>query len=164
MKKYFQGFLIALGGIMLGVKITAAILSKPLRRVQEDAIKFQAFFQMTSEWLKLKQKGINLSDYFELNKYRKIAIYGMGITGKLLYDELKEADVQVIYGIDKNNDSVLCEMQVYSPDDLLPDVDAIVVSVVTYYEEIVNLLQKRVGCAIISLEDLIYEMKEKYAN
>ncbi len=51
----------------------------------------------------LQHKGNNYDLGLELKKkgYNRVAIYGMGVIGKLLYDELEKTDIQVIIGIDQ---------------------------------------------------------------
>ena len=43
-------------------------------------------------------------------------------------------------------------------DDNLEDVDAIVVTAITFFDEIEEQLQSKVSCPIISLEDILYEV------
>ena len=43
-------------------------------------------------------------------------------------------------------------------EDTLDDVDAIVVTAVTFFDEIEDELHKKVNCPILSLEDILYEV------
>lgn len=49
-----------------------------------------------------KVNPLKLQKYLKKYEYNRIAIYGMGIYGKKLYEELEKSDIKVIYGIDKN--------------------------------------------------------------
>ena len=113
---------------------------------------------MMNQWVKVKQEGKNLSAYFEKNGYKKIAIYGMSYAGETLVDELKETEVQIAYAIDKNANSIYSDINVITMDDNLEDVDAIVVTAITFFDEIEEQLQSKVSCPIISLEDILYEI------
>ena len=62
------------------------------------------------------------------------------------------------YGIDKKADTIYAEFDVISPDEELEEVDAIVVTSITFFDEIEELLSKKVDCPIISLEDILYEV------
>lgn len=54
-----------------------------------------------NQWVKIKQEGKNLSEYFEESWYKRIAIYGMNYAGETLVDELKDIGITIAYGIDK---------------------------------------------------------------
>lgn len=45
-----------------------------------------------------------------------------------------------------------------SPEDEIKEVDAIVVTAITFFDEIKELLMKKVSCPIISLENVLYEV------
>ena len=91
--------------------------------------------------------------------YKEIAIYGMSYAGETLLNELIESDIKIIYGIDKGADSIYSEIEVVKPTDKLKKVDAIVVTSITYFEEIYvdeyqdsNYVQEEI------LKDILYEM------
>ena len=120
--------------------------------------KHLALFLMMNEWVKVKQQGKNLADFFVKNGYKKIAIYGMSYAGETLVDELKGSEVTVAYGIDKNADSLYADVEIVSMEDDLEEVDAIVVTAITFFDEIEEKLAEKVDCEIISLEDVLYEV------
>ena len=43
-------------------------------------------------------------------------------------------------------------------DDDLENVDAIVVTAITFFDEIAEKLEEKVNCPVISLEDILYEV------
>lgn len=94
----------------------------------------------------------------EKNGYKKIAIYGMSYAGETLVDELKGAGIEVVYGIDKNADLIYAEVDVMTVDDDFAPVDAIVVTAITFFDEIEGMLSEKMDCPIISLEDILYEV------
>lgn len=65
MKKIFQGIITMLAGTIAGIMATRKILLNLLRKNQENAEKFQILFQMMNQWVELKQKGINLSQFLK---------------------------------------------------------------------------------------------------
>jgi len=115
-------------------------------------------FQVMNQWVKAKQRGNDLSGYFADRKYNRIAIYGMGIIGQTLLDELRETDVEVAYGIDRNAHMVYAEVNILSLDDSLPKVDAVVVTIVESFDEIEQNLKGKIDCPVISLRDVVYDM------
>ena len=118
-----------------------------------------ALFLMMNRWVGIKQERKNLEAYFVKKGYRRIAIYGMSYVGKTLLNELKETVIQVAYGIDKNlNEMENIDIDILTPDDLLGEVDAIVVTAITFFEEIRKSLSKKVCCSIVSLDDILKEV------
>ena len=89
-----------------------------------------------NQWVKVKQEGKQLSHYFKNNGFKKIAIYGMSYAGKTLIDELKGTGITVAYGIDKKADTIYADIDILSVEDSLADVDAVVVTAITFFNEI----------------------------
>lgn len=113
---------------------------------------------MMSQWVKVKQEGKNLSSYLEKNGYKKIAVYGMSYAGEALINELENSDIAVAYGIDRNAGSLYADVDIVSIDDDLEEVDAVVVTAITFFDEIEEKLSQKIDCPIISLEDILYEI------
>lgn len=148
----------ALTGGVAGATAVGKKMGKKTKKAQGYADKHLALFQMMSQWVRVKQEGKNLSAYFEKNGYKKIAIYGMSYAGETLLEELKGSDIKVCYGIDKNADSIYADIDVVTLDDNLEEVDAVVVTAITFFDEIEEELSEKVDCPIISLEDILYEV------
>jgi glycosyltransferase involved in cell wall biosynthesis len=121
------------------------------------ADKHLTLFLMMNQWVKVKQKGKNLASYFEKNGFHTIAIYGMSYAGETLLDELKDTKIKVAYAIDKKVDSIYADVDIVSMDDDFEEVDAIVVTAITFFDEIEKTLSQKVDCPIISLEDILYD-------
>lgn len=126
--------------------------------IQQDRDKCLALFLMMNEWVKVKQDGKNLVSYFEKNGYKRIAIYGMSHVGKILLGEINGTSIQVAYGIDQNADEINAEIDILSMGDDLEPVDAVVVSSITFFDEIKEKLGKKIKCPIISLKDILAEV------
>ncbi len=115
-------------------------------------------YQTANNWLALKQRGLEFSSYFQRKGYHRIAVYGMGYLGQRLYDELKDSAISIVYGVDRNAQNLKCGIPVYQPDQVLWEVDAVVVTAVTYFSEVKEQISKKALCKIISLEDIVYEI------
>lgn len=159
MKKETISILSALTGAVVGAGAVAKAKEKSVKKKQELSDKHLTLFLMMNRWVKVKQKGKNLALFFEKNGYKTIAIYGMSYVGETLLDELKDSEIKVVYGIDNNACTIYADVDVdvFSMDEELEDVDAIVVTAVTYFDEITEQLEKKVSCPIISLEDVLSE-------
>lgn len=73
-------------------------------------------------------------------------------------DELSGTDIEVVYGIDKNAESIYLNINVVTIEGNLEEVDAVVVTAITFYDEIEAELSKKLKCPIVSLEDILYEI------
>ena len=76
--------------------------------------------------------------------------------GERLEAELNGSDIQVRYVIDQNADNINIKLPKYTVSDDLPEVDAVVVTAVYYYQDIEETLSRKVDYQIISLEDVVY--------
>lgn len=143
----------AAGGIAAGTTS-----SKKIRKMGEDGAKVHELYMAFDQWLQIRQEGKTLVEYFTKNGYKTVAVYGMKELGERLCDELKGSDVTVSYAIDKNADTIYADVDMVTPDDELAPVDVIVVTAITYFDEIEDMLSEKVDCPIISLEDILYEV------
>lgn len=145
-------------GMLAGAGVVLNKEEKKQKELRKMSDKNQTHFLMMNQWVKVKQGGKNLTEYFEQKGIKNIAIYGLGYAGETLIEELKETETCVKYGIDKNASSIHLGVEVYSLDEKLPEVDAVVVTPVYYFDQIEEDLCSKFECPIISLEDILYEV------
>lgn len=158
MKKAIISVLSALTGAAIGAGTIGKITGETLNKTKNMSNKHLSLFLLMNQWVKVKQEGKNLASYFEKNGYQKIAIYGMSYAGETLINELKGSDVIIAYGIDKNADSIYADVDLVSMNDDLETVDAVVVTAITFFDEIEEQLSEKMDCPILSLEDILYEV------
>ncbi len=158
MKKGIIGMVSAIGGAAAGITAVSGMLGNKVKENQKKSDKHLALFLMMNQWVKVKQEGKNLASYFEQEGYKKIAIYGMHYAGETLAEELQGSNVEIKYGIDKNADKIYADFFVVTPDSELEEVDAIVVTSITFFDEIEEALSAKVDCPILSLEDILYQV------
>ncbi len=163
MKKGIIGLLSLLAGAGAGAAVAGRNGAKKTKTEMDYAKKHLELFLMMNQWVKVKQEGKNLASYFKNNGYKKIAVYGMSYAGETLISELQGTDIQVMYGIDKKADSMFSEIEIYSMSEVMnkaeiDDVDAIVVTAITYFDEIEEKLSTKTLCPIVSLEDILHEV------
>lgn len=160
MKKRIVAFFTILVSMVTGVCLGTLRTQKVLRReiVQNENLseKHLDMFLLINEWLKIKQKGKNLTEYFEKKGYKTIAIYGMSYIGERLFEELKNSSIIIKYGIDKTKNGIYFDLDIVTVEDELATVDAIIVTAFHYFDEIEKQLSRKVQCPIISIEDILY--------
>lgn len=145
-------------GVAIGGGVVGKNFSQKAQRNKEYADKHMALFLMMNQWVKVKQEDKNLSSYFEKYGYKKIAVYGMSYAGETLLDELRDTNIEIAYGIDKRADLLYADLDIVTIDDLQDNVDVIVVTAITFFDEIEGVLSSKVNCPIVSLEDILYEL------
>ena len=109
----------------------------------------------------LKQDGGDLASRLAARGINQVAIYGYGVLGRLLLRELKNSCVNVKYIIDEkainmekcaNMPVILNKSESFKS---VNNVDAIIVTAVSAYEEIKRELKKETAVNIIDLGELI---------
>lgn len=158
MKKGIISALSALTGAALGAGAVGKIVAGETEKMKSMSDKHLALFLMMNQWVKVKQEGKNLAEYFEKNGYKKIAVYGMSFAGETLIDELRDTGIETAYGIDQKAGQIYADVDVLSMEDDLDEVDAVVVTAITFFDEIEEKLSEKMGCPILSLEDVLYEI------
>lgn len=158
MKKKMTLIFAALIGSIVGAAAVGKLSVNSSRRIKLMSDKYLELFLMMNQWVKVKQEGKSVVEFLEKKGYKRIAIYGMSYAGETLADELKNTDIEVVYGIDKNVDSVCSNVDIASMEDDLKPVDAVVVTAITFFNEIEEQLSQKMKCPIISLEEILYEV------
>lgn len=113
------------------------------------------------DWLLLRQHNISLEDWLIRNQISTVAVYGYGILGRALCNELENSSITIKCIVDRKYQSIYANVQAVGLDNI-PEVDAIIVSVVNYYDEIESELLRVCKCSIISLEDIVYGVGYKF--
>lgn len=154
-------FLIIISVITAAFGGAAAMDVKRVRDVESKrqlSEKHLRMFKMMNRWVQIKQDDRNVADYFKRNGYKKIIVYGVHYIGKTLIEELKNTDIEIVCGIDKN-DYVLSEkIMLINKTDKIPDTDIIVVTAIAEFDKIEDELKQLVNCPIVSLEDILYAL------
>lgn len=158
MKKGLIATMAAIVGAAAGTVVTGKTVQKTVNKAQQISDKHLALFLMMNQWVKVKQEGKNLAEYFEKNGYKKIAVYGMSYAGETLLEELEDTGVEIVYAIDRNADCIYTDVDVVSMEDELAPVDAVVVTAIAFFDEIEEALSAKMDCTILSLEDILYEV------
>ena len=146
----------AIAGIATYVSIIERKKNKKIYRLEEKQEKFDQFYEILIAWLHVIHDKGGIKEYFERNEYKTVAIYGMKELGECLYDELKAANIDVKYVIDKNTQLFYDDVKIITPSEKIEKVDVIIVTAVYYYEEIKKQLKENVNCPIVSLYDVVY--------
>ena len=129
-------------------------------RWKKQAEKKMEQFMVMDQWIKLKQEGKNLETYFLKNHYARIVIYGMNQIGMYLLRELKDSEIEVVYGIDRNAQNISSDIRIVTlkANINIPNIDAVVVTLAEEYDDISEALTGKLHCPVIAIEDILNEL------
>lgn len=122
-----------------------------------SAERFEIEFHVLNQWLALRQNGLTLQAYFEDYLIECAAIYGMGLVGNRLLEELRQIPIRVPYAVDRMADKKKVPgLKLYHAEvSELPAADVMIVTPMREYWAIVDAMRKITDIPIISLEDVV---------
>ncbi len=151
---------VILGGAAAAGGILAYENYAAYKRSERKVKRLDSYYNMLQQWLKDKQAG-TLKGKLKNLSGKSVAIYGMGVLGELLYNELKDCDIHCETFVDKNAD-VLVEgidgMPVMTIDEIDENkVDVIIVTVTFAFDEIAGEIYSKLGSGveIVSLDSIL---------
>ena len=119
--------------------------------------KHLGMFLMVNRWIMRKQEGFELDNFLVKSGIQTVAIYGMSYIGENVLRELEKSSVNVKYGIDRNAVNIKASIDVYSDEDTLGEVDAVIVTTLTDFSAIKTHLSAKLNAQILSLEDILFK-------
>ena len=158
MKKMILSSLSILGGAAAAAVAVRQVMKKEVEAQWRISEKHLALYRMMDQWVAIKQQGKNLADYFEKMQYKVIAVYGMSYAGLRLAEELENSNIEIKYGIDKNAKGIYADVNLVTLEDSFDEVDAIVITAISYFDEIKKSISKKIDCDIVSLENILYDL------
>lgn len=107
----------------------------------------------------IKQSLGGFRCYFEEHKIQTAAVYGLGVYGKILIQELRNCGVKIVCGIDQKVSNYE-DLPVIKPERCIPKCDALIVSMLE--PEAVALLYQAMGnCRVYTFVQIIQEIAEE---
>ncbi len=126
--------------------------------LHKDFDKNLQYLHLMDIWMGLKEKKIFISDWLLQEGYTNIAVYGYGILGKHLCNELNKSNIKIVCIIDQMKDKIDADYEIYKISDDIPETDIIIVSAVWHYDEIYKKLLDKGINKVISLETILCEL------
>ena len=149
-------FVLLCGSIIILIK--AKYYEDQVIRLRASLEKMSGYNNVFDKWLRMRETGKSLLTFFSENGYQRIAIYGMGDVGHLLFRELETSKIKIKYGIDKNPIGRGFNLPIITPSNDMEKVDAIIVTAVFIFDDIRDMLESMVNYPVVALDDLIYEL------
>jgi len=107
----------------------------------------------------LRREEEVLKKYIEMGGFKAIGLYGWGQVGQCVYAELKACGHIPVCVIDRNcanlnsSETIIC-----SPLGKFPKMDLLIITPTYFFDEIEKEMASRVGCKILSLDDIYYNV------
>ena len=124
--------------------------------IEKELSKYKLFTKLFVTWISCDNNVGNIAEYLQNRNCTDIAIYGFGILGKILYNQLKGTNCNVKYIVDVN-ENIVCDIPIYHDLIDIEPVNLIVVTVLLDSERVVEQISK-IGIQSISFEQLIDEI------
>ncbi len=153
MKK--TGLFIFGAGMGTGLFANYRLIRNKVLEQKEQLEKYERQFLLLKRWVMQSEGSDQLQIYLEENGFKKVAVYGMEHLGMCVAHKLTGASckLEALYGIDV--DRVSSEIEIYRPEDTMPETDVVIVTAIFAYETLKNELKKKFSCQVVSLEEII---------
>ena len=110
----------------------------------------RAIAQTLYEAMMIEYSAIDIKRVMADQKLQRIAIYGMGKIGKVIFELFKRNGVEIVYCIDINKNIEMENTDLrHSIDAMTNDIDAVIVTPEMFFEEISEKIQKIVDCRVL---------------
>lgn len=153
MKK--KGLFIFGAGIGTGLFTNYRLFRNKVFEQKEQLEKYERQVFLLKRWIMQNGENNILQIYLNKNGFKKVALYGMEHLGQCAAYKLADlsGELELLYGID--GDKVSSEIEIYRPEDNMPEVDVVIVTLIYEYENLKIELEKKFLCPVVSLEEII---------
>lgn len=127
---------------------------------RKKVFRYEKYWKVLDAWLRLREQGKKLEKYLVKEHIEKIGIYGVGMMGRHLISELSNSEIKIVYAIDQKAEFIESLVEIYRPDEVFPTVDAIIITILSDVEEIIDRINKKIDCKIILLEKMVMDIVE----
>lgn len=135
------------------ISLENGVAHKKIQALQKRSDKFELYLNDLDLWMTLREQHYSLSKLLMEKNIHIVAVYGFGIMGRHFKKELENSGVDCQYVIDRQKEKIYADIPVYSPMEVLPCVDAVIISSYFFMSEV----SLECKCPLISLGDLIHE-------
>lgn len=80
--------LCAMFGFLLGALLIWRFADKAIQEQGKSLTRTRSYYEVLNQWVRLKNEGKQIEEFFEDNNYKTIAIYGYAELGHRLHEEL----------------------------------------------------------------------------
>lgn len=117
----------------------------------------ERYWRVFDAWMFLRDDKVSVASLLRDRGIQRIAIYGMNMFGKHLWEELKNTEIQIEYFVDESATTFHPDIGTYLPDDNLPETEAIVLTRESNFSAVRAKLEQQGHKNIISLQQMIQD-------
>ena len=127
---------------------------------KKDLEKYANLTFLLDIWLSAIEQNKVVTEYFIKNSYKNVCIYGMGLLGKHLRNQLKESDIDVPFTIERDvvSYSNANSVDINMIKDKISVPDVIVVTPIMEFRYIKAHLEQYFDTDIVSIEEVIMSL------
>lgn len=147
--------------VIENMRMGEKVADEKIERLVKKNERYRDYWMVLKDWLCLSAEGKSVTKYLKDKNIKKVAIYGMGMLGEILYKELRNNEFEVKYGIDRDcTKEGIFDIPIYTLKDDLQEVELIIVTVGYAFDSIKrDLLEKR-RFHIMALREIVeYALK-----
>ncbi len=100
--------------------------------------KHELYLNIMDQWMLLYENGRTISAYLGSFGYKRILVYGGGVLGRHLVEDLQRGGLDVVGIVDRNPDGIGLKNNKYRPEDQWPEYDCFIITSVFYKDEILH--------------------------
>lgn len=151
-KKHYHEYLTEVG------QIESTYYNKQKKEIayyKNKIIRYESYWRIMDKWLSLKENKKTIADLLEEKNIYKVAVYGVGMLGRHLIHDLSDTNIKIVCAIDRNNINEGYDFPVIGIDEIVPMVDALIVTPCYDFPGIKEKMMRKGVGNIISLEALL---------
>lgn len=111
-----------------------------------------------NRWLSACRSGWRTVEFFRRYGYSTVALYGMGLLGRQLYEELAESGLQIVYYIDRAEVPGADRIPRVLPEGEWPEADCIVITAVAEFDTLYDMARQKSRGAVIDIRELFEDL------
>ncbi len=137
-------------------------IEKMLYRMRKKSLanldKFRKMFYILDDWMQAEEQENGIERFLKEQEINEIAIYGLGPLGRDLLKKLKNSSIHISYIIDQNAGYLECEYPVYTLNDKLGAVNAVIISLVQDELAIAEAIKRKISTKIFTIGEIVREI------
>ena len=111
-------------------------------------------------WMTEEENDNKIVNYLLERNMKKVGLYGYNFSGKQLSAEMEKADIEVVWVTDRNQKSLSGRVSLtVAEESIASDVDIVIITIWLVYREIEEKISAKISSPIISLQEIVEEMK-----
>lgn len=139
---------------------TSGLLTRELSQRMSQAFdktiyKYMQYKDIYDALENMKKDGRSIANFFVQKKVSKAAVYGYGALGQKVISDLERYGIKISYVVDLEKDKFNTEYKVYTPFDVLPETEYMIVTPVFAEQEIIDKMKAKNIHKIVTMKEIL---------